>query len=118
MTKKIMRSAGPMKFALEFSDAMCKVDEAAAGLSEDGLKARLKGINVGYRPPSVADEDGGLRHRLVAGLEREQRLIDLTDIRINEFEADIKGWVNGTWRRRKPTDREVYEDLNWHVYEG
>lgn len=117
VTKKTMRSAGPMKFALEFSEAVCKVDEAAAGLSEDGLKARLKGVNVGYRPPSVADEDGGLRHRLVAGVEREQRLIDLTDIRINEFEADVKGWINETWRRRKPTDREVYEDLNWRVYD-
>lgn len=117
VSKKTMRSAGPMKFAMEFSEATCEIDEAAASLSEDGLKRRLNGINVGYRPPNVAGEDGGLRYRVVAGLKREQRLIDLTDTRITEFEADIRGWVDETWRRRKPTDREVYEDLNWHIYE-
>lgn len=35
VSKKTMRSAGPMKFALEFSGAMCEVDEGAVGLSED-----------------------------------------------------------------------------------
>lgn len=117
VSKKTMRSAGPMKFALEFSEAVCEIDETAAELSEDGLKARLKGINVGYRTASLTGKYEGLRHRVVAGVEREQRLIDLTDTRINQFEAGLSGWVNETWRRRKPTDAEVYEDLNWRVYE-
>lgn len=117
LRKKTMTSAGPIKFALEFSEAVCEIEETAAKLSEDELKAKLNGINVGYRPQSGAGEHGGLRHRVVAGLEREQRLIDLTDTRINQFEAELGGWINETWRRRKPTNREVYEDLNWHVYE-
>lgn len=93
VSKKSMRSAGPMQFALEFSEAVCEIEETAAELSEDALKARLKGVNVGYRTPSVTGEHGGLRHRVVAGLTRE------------------------TWKRQEPTDEEVYEDLNWHIYE-
>ncbi|KAG6355160.1 hypothetical protein INS49_004241 [Diaporthe citri] len=45
VNKKIMRSAGPMQFALEFSEAVCEIEETAAELSEDMLKARLKDIN-------------------------------------------------------------------------
>lgn len=82
-----------MQFALEFSEAVCEIEETAAELSEDGLKARLKGVNVGYRTPSMTGEHGGLRHRVVAGLKRE------------------------TWKQPKSTDKEVYEDLNWHIYE-
>lgn len=93
MRKKSVRNAGPMKFAMEFSEAVCEIEETAAELSEDGLKARLQGVNVGYRTRSVTDEHGGLCHRVVAGLERESR------------------------KRHKPTDEEVYEDLNWHIYE-
>lgn len=82
-----------MQFALEFSEAVCEVEETAAELSEDGLKARLRGVNVGYRTTTVTGKHGGLRHRVVAGLERD------------------------TWTRWKPTDEEVYEDLNWHIYD-
>lgn len=106
-----------MKFALEFSEAVCEIDEAAARLSEDQMKVMLKGVSVGYRQPNVVDEHGGLRHRVFAGIEPEQRLIDLTEIRINQYEAGIGGWIDKTWRRPKPTDGEVYEDLNWHLYE-
>lgn len=106
-----------MKFALDFAEAVCEIDENAARLAEDELKARLKGINVGYRLSSAEGDHADSRHRVVAGVEPEQRLIDLTDIRINQFEAGVGSWIDKTWRRRKPTDREVYEDLNWHVYE-
>ncbi|KAI7773507.1 hypothetical protein LA080_010550 [Diaporthe eres] len=115
--KRTMTNAGPMKFALEFSEAVREIEDNAAELSEDRLKARLKAINVGYRTESVTGEHEGLRHRVVAGLEREQGLIDLTDARISQFEAELRGWIDETWRKRKPTDSEVYEDLNWHVYE-
>lgn len=80
-----------MKFTLEFSEAVCEIDEAAAGLSEDQLMARLKGVNIRYCQPNVVDEHGGLRHRVVAGIEPEQRLIDLTDTRISQFETGIGG---------------------------
>lgn len=101
---KIIRNAGPMKFALELSEAVCEIDETASALSEDGLKARLKGINVGYRPEPVVPDNAGLRHRVVTGLERELRFSDLIGI-------------DKTWRLHKPTEAEVYEDLNWHIYE-
>lgn len=115
--KKAMRNAGPMKFALEFSEAVYDVEQAAAELSESRLQAKLQGINVGYRLPSAPGKHEGLRHRVVAGLEREEREIDVMDRGIREVEAEVNDWVENTWRRPKPTNREVYEDLNWRIYE-
>lgn len=116
--RKNMRNAGPMKFALDFSEAVCDIEPAASDLSEDGLEVRLEGINVGYRTPSTGEEQGGLRHRVVAGLKRGRPLLDFTDDGVSEFETEVSDWINETWRRPRPTNREVYEDLNWHVYEG
>ncbi|KAK2597903.1 hypothetical protein N8I77_012656 [Diaporthe amygdali] len=101
--QKIMRSAGPVKFALEFAEALREIEHAAPELSEDGLMARLDEIDVGYRRPNTLGEHQQLRHRVVA--KREER------------PKDLKNWVDETWRRRKPTDEEVYEDLNWQIYQ-
>lgn len=117
LRKKHMRNAGPMKFALDFSEAVCDIEPAASNLSEDGIEARLVGINVGYRPKSAGEEQGGLRHRVVAGLERGRPLLDFGDEGVSEFEMEVRDWIDETWRRPRPTNREVYEDLNWHIYE-
>lgn len=101
--QKIMRSAGPVKFALEFAEALREIEHAAPELSEDGLMARLDEIDVGYRRPNTLGEHQQLRHRVVA--KREER------------PKDLNNWVDETWRRRKPTDEEVYEDLNWQIYQ-
>ncbi|KAL1881235.1 hypothetical protein Daus18300_001086 [Diaporthe australafricana] len=119
--KKMMRTAGAMRFSLESSEAVCELEKSAPELSEDGLKARLKSVNVGYRPAgtSVLEKHGGLRYRVVAGLgceervEREAGVMDIADRKINEF----GGWMKETWRQRKPTDAEVYEDINWDIYQ-
>lgn len=115
--KNVMRSAGPMKFALEFSEAVCEIERTASTLSEDDLRARLDRINVRYRPPSGQGEQEELRCRAVAAPEKRERWIDHTDTRVNEIETGVSRWRNDYWRRRKPTDTEVYEDLNWRIYQ-
>lgn len=111
--KKNVRTAGAIKLSLEFSEAVCGIEENAVELSEDGLKRRLKRINVGYRPAStsVLGGHGGLRYRVVAK-ERVKDLNPFTDVNMTASESAVRDWVNG----RQPPDSEVYEDLNWDIY--
>ena len=114
--KKTLRSAGAMNFALEFSETVCEVEQAAPQLSEDDLMGRLDKVNFRYGRSSILSEHQVLRHRVVADTEHRERWIDHTDTRINEAETAVGGWMNETWRRRKRTHGEIYEDLNWDIY--
>lgn len=115
--KKSIRSAGPMNFALEASEIMREIEQDAPELSEDDLMRRLDKVNVRYQQPSVLGEHQASRYRAVAATERRERWIDHTDIEINEFEMKAARWRNDKWRKRKPTEAEVYEDLNWEIYQ-
>lgn len=74
----VMRSVGPMKFALEFSEAVFEIEQSAPTLSEDKLRATLDIINVQYQRPSGQGGYGGLRCRAVAAPENRERWIDHT----------------------------------------
>lgn len=118
---KSMRTAGAMKFALEFSEA---AREGLGGLtvtdiSESDLEKELKDMHIGYQAENSPGQQSqtGLRYRLISTLERGKLFMDQVDIEVDKAEATARGWVNTKMRRPRPTEEEVYKDLNWRIYQ-
>ncbi|KAK8062994.1 hypothetical protein PG997_015091 [Apiospora hydei] len=124
LRKKLIWTTSTRRAALVFSRAVSDIKgEEMDQLSEDLLASKLKGILLGYprhnhlrQEEQDVDTPSGIR--LVANPpHREHELTDLTNASLERAKQKLKSSAKDTFRKRKLSTTEVYEDLNWRVYD-
>lgn len=90
------KTEGLMRLALDFSES-ARDDlgsEQSRVLKEKELKKGLEGFRIGYqRDSEEVERSSRCRYRIASGIQRQRER-----------------------KRYKPTEIEVYEDLNWRIY--
>ncbi|KAI0005680.1 hypothetical protein F4779DRAFT_597981 [Xylariaceae sp. FL0662B] len=146
MSKEPIRTAGAMRLALDCSEAARHdIGPEVDHLPESTLKKRLTEFKISYQALE-SEEDVGLRYRVVSGMKRDgfrdrlegflyrlsknlarwderfepinERLDPVSEAmnrRFNQASMYAKERCRST--KRIPTDFEVYEDINWRVYQ-
>lgn len=110
VSNEAMRSAGPMKFALEFGEAVSGPrDPNHAGLTEKELEKKLEKVKIGYRSEPF---------RIASGLNHDESFTESVFGRFEAALAEDADHIKKYIRKRRPTRAEIYEDLNWQVYDG
>lgn len=127
LRRKLIWTTSTRRAALVFS----RVAEETKGegldqLNEKELASRLKGLKLGYLRQSGScqetdDNENPSAIRLVENpTHREDGLTDITNAGVQNAAQTIKSFstlVRDHFRKRKPTRSEIYEDLNWRLYD-
>ncbi|KAK8137264.1 hypothetical protein PG984_005204 [Apiospora sp. TS-2023a] len=121
LRKELIWTTSTRRAALAFSRVVQDAKgEGSDQLSEKELASRLKGMRFGYPrqsgPCQDADDDVDVSEiRLMANPpNREDGLTDITNAGVEKASRQMRD----TFRKRKPTESEVYEDLNWRLYDS
>ncbi|KAK7912244.1 hypothetical protein PG985_014725 [Apiospora marii] len=127
MKKDLIWTTSTRRSALVFSRAVRDIKgEGLDQLNEEEIASRLKGTQFGYPRQSVSckernDNEDPSAIRLVENPpHREDGLTDITNASVEKAAHQIKSLstlARDQFRKRKPTTSEVYEDLNWRLYD-